>query len=108
MGSKAERSDRKSTLFGQLESYVVEALAGLIIFVVFVISSMLIELLSRAWAEVGMMIICKIVARMVSGMGAICCIALVVRNTIVFIKFLMKRDPEQGPGEEAAGEGRVK
>jgi hypothetical protein len=53
------------------------------------------------------MIMVRIVAWIISGLGAICCIALVVRNTISFIRFLQKSPPQGISEPEVSGEGRV-
>ena len=51
------------------------------------------------------MIMFKIVAWIISALGGLCCIALVIRNTFVFMKFIFKGPPQGTSGPGVADEG---
>ena len=84
-----------------LRRYAIEALESLAIFALFFITSIVADCLCRIWPQSNIMVIIKIVAWIISALGAICCIGLVVRNTIVFLTYLIKGPPRETsiPGE---------
>lgn len=94
----------------QLIKYAIQALVGLGIFIIFVVTSIVIYLFARYTGSLGILI--RIVGWTISVLGAICCVALILRNTFVFIKYLIKsmikRPPRETSVQENAGEGRVK
>lgn len=92
----------------QLIIYAIQAFAGLVLFGLFFVTSIGADWLCNIWPQISLMIMCKIIAWIISVLGGLCCIALVVRNTIVFIKFLIKGPPKETSGQKVAGEGRVK
>lgn len=91
----------------QLKVYTIQAFASLAIFTLFVVTSIAADWLCGIYPQVRIMIIFKIVAWTLSALGAFCCIALVVRNTFGFIKFLFKDFQQETSGQKDAGEGRV-
>lgn len=78
----------------QLIKYAIQAFAGLVLFGLFFFASLGVYRLCDTWPEISIMVMIKAVAWFISILGAICCIALVVRNTIVFIKYLIKGPPQ--------------
>ena len=103
--TSAVRSQAREQL-EQLKVYLIVAIGSFGAFVVFALTLMGARLLSNVWPEVGMIL--KIVAWPVTVLGAICCIGLVVRNTVDFIKFLFKGPPEETPESRVHSEGRAK
>lgn len=100
--------DEADEISEQLIKYAIQAFAGLVLFGLFFFTSVGAELLCRIWPEISIMIIIKIVAWSISALGGLCCIAFVVRNTILlFMKFLKKGPPQETSVPNVAGEGRV-
>lgn len=91
----------------QLIIYAFQAFASLAIFALFVVTVIGADRLCSIWPQISIMVMIKVVAWIISALGAICCIGLVVRNTIVFIKFLLKGPPQGTSGPKVAGEGRI-
>ena len=75
---------------GQLKVYTIQTFASLAIFALFVVTSITADWLCGIYPQVRIMMMFKIVAWIISALGGICCIILVVRNAIFFIKFLFK------------------
>ncbi len=90
----------------QLKVYTIQTFASLAIFALFVVTSIAADWLCGIYPQVRIMMMFKIVAWIISALGGFCCVALVFRNTIFFIKFLKKGPPQETPGQEAAEEGR--
>jgi hypothetical protein len=88
----------------QLKIYTIEAIQSVAVFFVFVATSILVALVAKITGPIGVLII--IVAWSISILGAICCIALVYRNTKYFLKFLFTSPPKKTPIQEVADEGR--
>ena len=74
---------------------IIDNLWGLFLFFVFVVTSMLIELLARSAEQFGLLfsLLIRIVGWIMSLSGAICCAGLVIRNTCDFIKYLRGKCP---------------
>ena len=104
MAFTKETSDKKRTLLEQLQIYIVQLFAGLVLFGVFVATSIVVEFLGRIAGRFD--ILFGIVGWYISACGAICCITLIVRNTIVFIKFLIKGPPQETSRPKVVREGR--
>jgi len=88
----------------QLKIYTIETIQSVAVFVVFVATSILVSLVAKFAGPIGVLII--IVAWSISVLGAICCITLVFRNTIFFLKYLFTSSPKKTPSQEVADEGR--
>lgn len=93
-------------LFKSFLKYTAETFSALAIFAIFVATSILGDRLSRSVGEFG--IVLKIVNWIISVLGGLSCIALVVRNTIVFIKFLFKGPPQETSAEKPYLKGFTK
>jgi len=106
MSSKMEASKNKSDLLEQLLIYVIQSFTGLLLFGLFYAASVIAYWISNLWPEISIMMMVRIVSWIILTLGAICCIALVVRNTIVFIRFLFKGSLRETFRKEAADEGR--
>ena len=100
--------DETDEISEQLIKYAIRTFGGLVLFALFVVASIAAEWLCTIWPESSIMIIIKIVAWIISALGGLLCIALVVNNTILFLKFLFKSPPEETSVTNAAGERRVK
>jgi len=102
-----EERGRAHDVLVQLRIYAIQAFAGLAVFGLFFLTSIGAYLICTIWPEISIMIMIKIVSWLISALGGFCCIALVVRNTIDFIKFLFKVPPRGTCGQEATVEGRT-
>lgn len=88
----------------QLIKFAIQAFAGLVLFALFFFASLGVYFLCETWPEISILVMVKVVAWIISAFGGFCCIALVVRNTIVFVKFLIKGPPQNTPGPNVASE----
>ena len=103
-----ERHRQAREALEQLIIYAIQAFASLILFGLFFATSVAADWLCSAWSQTSIIIMCKIVSWIISALGGLCCIALVIRNTIAFIKFLIKGPPQETSGQKTTGEGRAK
>ncbi len=87
-------------IFILLVRYLIEAIESVVIFGIFVITSMAINWIGERAGGIGILL--KVVGWSISVCGAICCITLIIRNTIVFIKFLIKGPPQIPPSQSTA------
>lgn len=88
-----EQKTSLSTL-GAFIRYLVEAISGIVVFGVFVLTSMAVRWIGDALGMPEFAIVFRIVGLTITVLGAICCFALVFRNTIAFIKFLYRKTNE--------------
>ena len=106
IANKKDAPHERSSLLKQLKIYTIQAFASLAIFVLFLATSILADWICSIYPQVRIMIMFKIVAWIISVCGAICCITLMIRNTIVLIKFLLRVPPQETPSQEVSNEGR--
>lgn len=89
-----------------LKTYAIDAIVGIVIFLVFVGATMVVELVARITGQFGILI--RIVGWSISALGAICGIGLAIRNAYDFIKLLFKGPPQETSRPKVASEGRAK
>ncbi|MCK4791080.1 MAG: caspase family protein, partial [Desulfobacteraceae bacterium] len=81
---------KRVVVFKSFLKYVTETFVAIVTFAMFVGISIGAHWLYTVWPGISIMIMVKVVAWVISVLGGLCCIALVVRSTIIFIKFLLK------------------
>jgi len=98
--------DETCEILEQLIKYGIQAFAALGLFGLFFLTSLGADCLCNTCPQISIMIMVKIVAWIISALGGFCCIALVFRNSVDFIKFLLKGSREETPGRENTDEAR--
>lgn len=92
MEFKMKESEGKQTLVELFLIYVMQTITSVLIYSLFVGTSLLLTYLSRYAGGLG--ILTRLVAWTVSVTGTICCVAFIFRNTLVFLNSIMKAYPK--------------
>ena len=88
-----------------LKTYAIDAIVGVVIFLIFVGTSIVVEFIARITGQFGILI--RIVGWSISSLGAICGIGLAIRNAYDFLKLLLKSPPKLTTDQKINDEGRT-
>lgn len=103
----AKESKKISASLDQLIKYTIQTFMSLIILSLFLCVSICASWLSNIAPDFTMGVVFRVIGWFISVSGAMCAIALVFRNTIVFVRFLIIGPSEESSGGEVAEEGRI-
>jgi hypothetical protein len=98
-GINEGNKDKVGNSLELLKRYAIEALISLLIFLIFIGTSLVAEYIARRTGGFG--VVFRIIGWSISACGALCCICLVARNTIVFLSFLITDDLEEKSTSES-------